>query len=81
MDNVGVYNAYLEYFMTIWYSLWSFGIFFSIWYIWTKKNLATLHTTTIQISFQMHTIMMQIRLQNTSYIHKILAGWNDAPVA
>jgi hypothetical protein len=22
--------------------LWSFGIFFSFWYVWTKKNLATL---------------------------------------
>jgi hypothetical protein len=28
--------------MTVWYSLWSFGIFFPIWYVWTMKNLATL---------------------------------------
>jgi hypothetical protein len=28
--------------MAIWYSLWSFGIFFPFWYIWTEKNLATL---------------------------------------
>jgi hypothetical protein len=28
--------------MTVWYSLWSFGIFFLIWYVWTKKYLATL---------------------------------------
>jgi hypothetical protein len=28
--------------MTIWYSLWSFGIHFPFWYVWTKKNLATL---------------------------------------
>jgi hypothetical protein len=28
--------------MAVWYSLWSFGIFFPFWYIWTKKNLATL---------------------------------------
>jgi hypothetical protein len=35
----------LEYFMAIWpvwYSLWSFGIFFAFWYVWTKKNLATM---------------------------------------
>jgi hypothetical protein len=25
--------------MAVWYSLWSFGIF---WYVWTTKNLATL---------------------------------------
>jgi hypothetical protein len=28
--------------MAVWYSLWSFGIFFPICYVWTKKNLATL---------------------------------------
>jgi hypothetical protein len=28
--------------MAVWYSLWSFVIFFTIWYVWTKKNLATL---------------------------------------
>jgi hypothetical protein len=28
--------------MAVWYGLWSFGIFFPIWYIWTKKNLATM---------------------------------------
>jgi hypothetical protein len=28
--------------MAVWYSLWSFGILFPIWYVWTKKNLATL---------------------------------------
>jgi hypothetical protein len=28
--------------MAIWYSLWSFVIFFPIWNVWTKKNLATL---------------------------------------
>jgi hypothetical protein len=31
--------------MAVWYSLWSFGIFFPIWYVWTKKNLATLTST------------------------------------
>jgi hypothetical protein len=28
--------------MAVWHSLWSFGIFFLIWYVWTKKKLATL---------------------------------------
>jgi hypothetical protein len=25
--------------------MWSFGIFFAFWYVWTKKNLATLNLT------------------------------------
>jgi hypothetical protein len=41
----------LVYLMTIWnilrfmfgkYSLWSFGVFCPLWYVWTNKNLATL---------------------------------------
>jgi uncharacterized membrane protein YccC len=28
--------------MSIWYSLWSFGIFFPFWYVRTETNLATL---------------------------------------
>jgi hypothetical protein len=32
-------------FMTVCYKLWSFCIFFPRWYVWTKKNLATLLTT------------------------------------
>jgi hypothetical protein len=28
--------------MAVGCSLWSFGIFFPIWYVWTTKNLATL---------------------------------------
>jgi hypothetical protein len=28
--------------MAVWYSLWSFGIFFPFWNVLTKKNLATL---------------------------------------
>jgi hypothetical protein len=38
----GIFYGNLEYFMAIWYSLWSFGIFFPFWYVWTNKNLATL---------------------------------------
>jgi hypothetical protein len=28
--------------MSVCYKLWSFGIFFTLWYVWTKKKLATL---------------------------------------
>jgi hypothetical protein len=50
MENVGIFYDYLENFTPIWYNLcmavgygmWSFGIFLPIWYVWTKKNLATL---------------------------------------
>jgi hypothetical protein len=42
MKNVCVFYDHLEYFTAIWYSLWSFGILFTFWYVWTKKNLATL---------------------------------------
>jgi hypothetical protein len=28
--------------MAVWYSLWSLGIAFPIWYVWSKRNLATL---------------------------------------
>jgi hypothetical protein len=39
--------------MAVWYSLWSFVIFFPIWYAWTKKNLATLDLTKAgQFSYQ-----------------------------
>jgi hypothetical protein len=31
--------------MAVWYSLWSFCIFFPFWYFWTKKNLATLFSS------------------------------------
>jgi hypothetical protein len=31
--------------MAVLYSLWSFGIFFLFWYLWTTKNLATLAET------------------------------------
>jgi hypothetical protein len=41
MENVIFYD-HLEYFTAIWYNLWSFGIFYTFWYAWIKKNLATL---------------------------------------
>jgi hypothetical protein len=37
--------------MAVWYSLWSFVIFFPIWYVWTKKNLATLVTPREEAGF------------------------------
>jgi hypothetical protein len=47
--NVSIFYDHLEYFMPIWYNLWTFDIvcghllyFFPIWYVWTKKNLSTL---------------------------------------
>jgi hypothetical protein len=44
---------FYEYFTATWYNLWpfgipclwSFGIFFTFWNVWTKKNLATLFET------------------------------------
>jgi hypothetical protein len=49
MVNAGIFCDHLEYVMAIWYNLWLFGIacgrwlyFFPFWYVWTKKNLATL---------------------------------------
>jgi hypothetical protein len=50
MENFEIFYGYLEYvFTAIWYNLWPFGFvcghlvyFFPFWYVWTKKNLATL---------------------------------------
>jgi hypothetical protein len=42
MENVGIFYGHLVCFMAVWHSLWSFGIVFLVWYVWTKKNLATL---------------------------------------
>jgi hypothetical protein len=28
--------------MAVWYSLWSFGILFPFWHVWTRKKLVTL---------------------------------------
>jgi hypothetical protein len=45
MENVDIFYDHLEYFTAVgynlwpfWYSLWSFSIFFPIWYVWTKKK-------------------------------------------
>jgi hypothetical protein len=56
VENVGIFYDHLEYFMAIWYNLWPFCIvcghlvyFPQFWYVWTKKNLATLLTTTLML--------------------------------
>jgi hypothetical protein len=49
MKNVIIFCDHLEYCTAIGiiygHSLWSFGIFFRFWYVWTGKNLATLYPT------------------------------------
>jgi hypothetical protein len=49
LENVGIFYDHLEYFMAIWYNLLPSGIvcghlvqIFTVWYVWTKINLATL---------------------------------------
>jgi hypothetical protein len=47
LENVvpfGIFYGHLGYFMTIWYTLCSFGTFFPVLVSCTKKNLATLRT-------------------------------------
>jgi hypothetical protein len=38
----GIFYGHLVYVVAIWCSLRPFGIFFPFWYVWAKKNLATL---------------------------------------
>jgi hypothetical protein len=49
MENVGIFYDYLKSFTAISHNLWPFGIvccllvyIFTLWYVWTKKNLATM---------------------------------------
>jgi hypothetical protein len=49
MVNVGIFYDHLEYFTSIWYIIYGrlvwlvvIWYFFPIWYVWNKKNLATL---------------------------------------
>jgi hypothetical protein len=44
MEKDGLFYGRLVQFMIIWYKMavLSFGILLPFWYIWTKKNLATL---------------------------------------
>jgi hypothetical protein len=54
IENVGIFDAYMEHIMAIWYILWSlynfvmFGIFFTVLVYCVKKNLATLKVTKIR---------------------------------
>jgi hypothetical protein len=48
MENVIIFYDHLEYFMAFWHNVCQFGkvcghlvYFFPFWYVWTKKNLAT----------------------------------------
>jgi hypothetical protein len=36
MENVGIFNGYLEYITAIWYILWTFGVLMVIWYIFPR---------------------------------------------
>jgi hypothetical protein len=47
MEDVGVFYGQLVYFMSIWYIFWSFGMLFPVLVCYSKKNLATLHWSTI----------------------------------
>jgi hypothetical protein len=38
--------------------LWSFVLLFPIWYVWTKKNLATLIRCLAQFSFSVRTTLL-----------------------
>jgi hypothetical protein len=42
MDDVGIFYGRFVYFATIWYILWTLGIFFPFLVCCAKKNLATL---------------------------------------
>jgi hypothetical protein len=46
VDFIGIFYGHLVQLKDVWYSLRSFGIFFPIWCVWTKKNLSTLLLTT-----------------------------------
>jgi hypothetical protein len=40
-----LFYGHLVYHVAIWYILWLFGIIFPFWYVYTKKNLATVVAT------------------------------------
>jgi hypothetical protein len=46
--------------MTVWNGLWSFGIFFPFWYVWTKKNLATLPQSKLTWSASLPVLIAQL---------------------
>jgi hypothetical protein len=59
MENVDIFYDFWEHFTAILSNLWHFGIvcshlvyFFPFWYVWTKKNLATLPASLLLSSFR-----------------------------
>jgi hypothetical protein len=55
--------------MAVWYSLGSFGIFFPFWYVWSKKNLATL----------MYTPYFILVALNCTFVLLEKKKWNQVP--
>jgi hypothetical protein len=53
----GIIYDHLVKYMAVRYRLWSFGTFFPFWYVWNKKNLATLPYT--QAGFDHATLKLQ----------------------
>jgi hypothetical protein len=49
IDNVGILCGHFEYFKTIWYISWPFGIFSPVLVCCTKKNLATLIRSAFEV--------------------------------
>jgi phosphotransferase system glucose/maltose/N-acetylglucosamine-specific IIC component len=55
LENLVIFYDHFKYFMANWYKLLPFGIFcgylvfFTFWYVWTKKNLATLGEVSVSI--------------------------------
>jgi hypothetical protein len=37
MEDVGIFHGHLVNFTAIWYILWTFGIFFTFWYLVPRK--------------------------------------------
>jgi hypothetical protein len=61
----GIFYSQMVYFMDVWYSLRSFGIVFPCWYVWTKKNLATLlHERTVMKTHVRRQFVQNLELQN-----------------
>jgi hypothetical protein len=60
VENVGIFYDHLEYvtaiwyifIMAIWYSLWSFGIYFPFWFVLTMATLPTTRLTSVFFSFK-----------------------------
>jgi hypothetical protein len=59
MENVVIFYDHWDYFSFIWYDLNPFGIFFALWYVWAKKNLATLTLMTNISQFSFGELQLQ----------------------